>query len=139
MSRIIAIDYGGKRTGLAVSDPLKIIAQGLTTIPSAELIDFLKQYFSKENVEMILVGLPKNLDDSPTHMSSSVEQLVIQLKKQFPDKPVKTLDERFTSKLASKAMVDMGMKKRQRQDKALVDEIAATILLQDYLQQANNY
>jgi putative Holliday junction resolvase len=138
MPRIIAIDYGAKRTGIAVTDPLKIIAQGLTTIPSVQLFDFLKKYFAKENVETILVGLPKNLDDSPTHISDSVEKLLLQLEKQFPDKQIKTLDERFTSKIASRAMIDMGMKKKQRQDKGLVDEIAATILLQDYLHQSGN-
>jgi putative Holliday junction resolvase len=136
MPRIIAIDYGVKRTGIAVSDPLKIIAQGLTTIPSANLFHFLKQYFAAEEVELILVGLPKNLDHSPTHVTDLIEKLVLQLKKEFPGKEVKTLDERFTSKMASKAMVEMGMKKRQRQDKGLIDEIAATILLQGYLQQS---
>jgi len=134
MSRIIAIDYGAKRTGIAISDPMKMIAQGLTTIPSAELIGFLKKYFSGEDVELILVGLPKNLDNSPTDITGLVEQLVQQLKKEFPGKEVRTLDERFTSKMASKAMIDMGLRKKQRQNKGLIDEIAATILLQGYLQ-----
>jgi putative Holliday junction resolvase len=136
MSRIIAIDYGAKRTGIAVSDPLKIIAQGLTTIPSEELFQFLKKYFLTESVELILVGMPKNLDYSPTHATALIEKLVHQLMKEFPGKEIKTMDERFTSKIASKAMVEMGMKKKQRQDKKLIDEIAATILLQDYLQQS---
>jgi putative holliday junction resolvase len=134
MPRIIAIDYGVKRTGIAVSDPLKIIAQGLTTISSGELFQFLKKYFVAENVELIVVGMPRNLDDSPTHVTGLIEKLVLRLKNEFPDKEIRTLDERFTSKMASRAMVEMGMKKKQRQDKRLIDEIAATILLQDYLQ-----
>ena len=134
MARILAIDYGLKRTGIAVTDPLKIIANGLTTVSSPDLFPFLKSYFSREPVEMILVGEPRALNDSPTHATSMVKELVEKLKKEFPGIEVKTLDERFTSKMASRAMVDMGMRKKQRQNKALVDEIAATILLQGYLQ-----
>ncbi len=134
MARILAIDYGLKRTGIAVTDPLKIIANGLTTVPSPDLFPFLKSYFSREPVEMILVGEPRALNDSPTHATSMVKEVVEKLKKEFPGVEVKTLDERFTSKMASRAMIDMGMRKKQRQNKALVDEIAATILLQGYLQ-----
>ena len=136
MPRILAIDYGLKRTGLAVTDPLKIIATGLTTIASKQLISFLKNYFSKENVELIIIGEPKNLDDSDTHATQLVRNTIKDLQKNFPSIPVKTVDERFTSKMASRAMIEMGLKKKQRQNKALVDEIAATIMLQDFLQHA---
>ncbi|MDP4261520.1 MAG: Holliday junction resolvase RuvX [Bacteroidota bacterium] len=133
MPRIIAIDYGLKRTGLAVTDPLQIIATGLTTVESGQLIPFLKDYFSKEQVELIIMGEPKNMDDSDTHATPLVEKCIKELQKNFPNIPVKKVDERFTSKMASQAMIDMGMKKKQRRNKALIDEIAATILLQDYL------
>jgi len=133
MSRILAIDYGLKRTGLAVTDPLKIIATGLTTVESKQLIAFLKNYFSKEEVELMIIGEPKNLDDSDTHATQLVRNITKELQKNFPTIPVKTVDERFTSKMASRAMIEMGLKKKQRQNKALVDEIAATIMLQEYL------
>lgn len=133
MARILAIDYGLKRTGLAVTDPLKIIATGLTTVPSGELVKYLKDYFLREEVELILVGEPKNWDDSDTHATPLVEAIIKRLKKEFPLIPIKTADERYTSKMAKQAMIDMGMKKMQRRNKALVDEIAATILLQEYL------
>lgn len=131
--RILALDYGTKRTGIAVTDPLKIIATGLTTVDTPKLFPFLKDYFTKEEVELIIIGEPKNLDDSDTHASDPVRKAIEKLKKEFPKIPVKTVDERYTSKMASRAMIDMGMKKKQRQDKRLVDEIAATIMLQDYL------
>src|SRR4029078_3842540 len=130
---ILAIDYGLKRTGLAVTDPLKIIATGLTTIESKQLIPFLKNYFSKEEVELIIIGEPKNLDDSDTHATPFVQKIIKELEKNFPLIPVEPVDERFTSKMASRAMIEMGLKKKQRQNKALIDEIAATIMLQDYL------
>ncbi len=133
MPRILSIDYGTKRTGIAVTDPLKIIATGLTTVDTPKLFPFLKDYFSKEEVELIIIGEPKNLDDSDTHASDPVRKAIEKLKKEFPKIPIKTVDERYTSKMASRAMIDMGMKKKQRQDKRLVDEIAATIMLQDYL------
>jgi len=133
LPRILAIDYGLKRTGLAVTDPLQIIATGLTTVESKQLIPFLSDYFSKEAVERIIIGEPKNLDDSDTHATPLVEKCIKELQKNFPNIPVTKVDERFTSKMASQAMIDMGLKKKQRRDKALVDEIAATILLQDYL------
>ena len=136
MPRILAIDYGLKRTGLAVTDPLKIIATGLTTVASKQLISFLKNYFRKEDVELIIIGEPKNLDDSDTHATQLVRNTIKDLQKNFPSIPVKTVDERFTSKMASRAMIEMGLKKKQRQNKALVDEIAATIMLQDFLQHA---
>lgn len=133
MPRILAIDYGLKRTGLAVTDPLKIIATGLTTVESKQLILFLKNYFNKEEVELIIIGEPKNLDDTDTHATPFVQKIIKALQKNFPSIPVKTVDERFTSKMASRAMIEMGLKKKQRQNKALVDEIAATIMLQEYL------
>jgi putative holliday junction resolvase len=134
MPRILAIDYGAKRTGLAVTDPLQIIATGLTTVESPTLISFLKNYFIKEAVELILIGEPKNLDDTDTHATPLVRQIILRIQKEFPAIPIKTVDERFTSKMASRAMIDMGMKKKQRQKKGIVDEIAATILLQEYLE-----
>ena len=133
MPRIIAIDYGLKRTGLAVTDPLKIIATGLTTIESKQLIPFLKAYFAREEVELIIIGEPKNLDGSDTHATSLVKKVLKELEKNFPAIPIQTVDERFTSKMASRAMIEMGLKKKQRRNKALIDEIAATIMLQEYL------
>lgn len=137
MPRILSIDYGLKRTGLAVTDPLKIIATGLTTVHSKELITFLKDYFSKEEVELIIIGEPKNWDDSDTHATVPVEKCIKQLQKHFPAIPIKKVDERYTSKMAKDAMLEMGMKKKQRRNKALVDEIAATIMLQEYLRTPN--
>jgi putative Holliday junction resolvase len=133
MSRIISIDYGGKRTGLAVTDPLKIIATGLCTVETPKLMAFLKEYFSKEPVELIIIGMPVNWDDTATHATPLVQKFIKELQKNFPNIPVKEVDERFTSKMASQAMLEMGMKKKQRQNKAMVDEIAATIMLQEYL------
>lgn len=133
MARIMAIDYGKKRTGIAVTDPLQIIATGLTTINSHELIPFLKKYFIADPVELIVIGLPVNLDESNTHGTAPAKNAIERIKKAFPDLPVKTVDERFTSKLAKSAMLDMGMKKKDRQMKANVDVIAATIILQEYM------
>jgi putative Holliday junction resolvase len=132
--RILSIDYGGKRTGLAVTDPLKIIATGLTTVETPKLMAFLKDYFSKEPVELVIIGMPVNWDDSATHATPLVQKFIQEFQKNFPSVPIKEVDERFTSKLASQAMVQMGMKKKQRQDKAMIDQIAATIMLQEYLQ-----
>jgi|SRR5690348_8082255 putative Holliday junction resolvase len=133
MARLLCIDYGKKRTGIAVSDPLQIIATGLTTVPSGELISFLKKYFIQEQVELIVIGEPKNLDNSDTHATPLVNTIIEKLKKEFPHIPIQKVDERFTSKLAKQAMLDMGMKKKDRQNKANVDEIAATIMLQEYM------
>jgi putative Holliday junction resolvase len=133
MARIMAIDYGGKRTGIAVTDPLQIIATGLTTISSHELIPFLKEYIASEPVEMIIIGLPKNWDESDTHGTSLAKEAIRIVKKNFPDIPVIDVDERYTSKMAKDAMLQMGMKKKDRRDKKIVDEIAATIMLQEYL------
>ncbi|WP_462251366.1 Holliday junction resolvase RuvX [Ferruginibacter sp.] len=134
MARILAIDYGGKRTGLAVTDPLQIIATGLETIESKELIPFLKKYLSTEQVELIIIGLPKNWDESDTHGTPLVEAAIKKIKKEFPAIPLKTVDERYTSKMAKDAMLEMGMKKKDRRIKGNVDVIAATIILQEYLQ-----
>ncbi|MBS1743338.1 MAG: Holliday junction resolvase RuvX [Bacteroidetes bacterium] len=133
MARIMAIDYGVKRTGIAVTDPLKIIATGLTTIDSKELIPFLKKYLLSEQVELIIVGLPKNWDESDTHGTKPAQAAIDKIKKEFPAIPVKDVDERFTSKMAKDAMIEMGMKKKDRRDKKILDEIAATIMLQEYL------
>src|SRR5690242_7587484 len=114
MPRILAIDYGLKRTGIAVTDPLKIIATGLTTVETPKLFSFLKEYCNNEPVELFIMGEPKNLDDSDTHATPLVKKAVERLKKEFPSIPVVLVDERFTSKMASQAMIDMGMKKKQR-------------------------
>jgi len=133
LARIICIDYGGKRCGLAVTDPLQIIATALTTVATKELYTYLATYFAKEPVELILIGEPLNLDDTPTHATPLVKKAIIELGKKFPTIPIQTVDERFSSKNAVRAMVEMGMKKKDRQDKKNVDQIAATILLQEYL------
>ncbi|HET6256809.1 MAG TPA: Holliday junction resolvase RuvX [Puia sp.] len=130
----MAIDYGMKRTGLAVTDPLQIIATGLTTVESPKLIAFLKDYMRTESVELILIGEPKNWDDTDTHATPLVREVMARLRREFPAIPLQPVDERYTSKMASRAMIDMGMKKKQRRNKGLVDEIAATILLQEYLE-----
>ncbi len=134
MGRILSIDYGGKRTGLAVTDPLKIIATGLSTVETSKLLSFLKDYFSKEQVELVIIGMPVNWDDSATHATPLVQKFIKDFQKHFPVIPIREVDERFTSKLASQAMLQMGLKKKQRQNKAMLDEIAATIMLQEYLQ-----
>ncbi|MFM6924247.1 MAG: Holliday junction resolvase RuvX [Ferruginibacter sp.] len=134
MARILAIDYGGKRTGLAVTDPLQIIATGLETIDSRELIPWLKKYLLQEDVELIIIGLPKNWDESDTHGTPLVEAAIKKIQKEFPAMPLKTVDERYSSKMARDAMLEMGMKKKDRRDKKNVDLIAATIILQEYLQ-----
>ncbi len=133
MPRILSIDYGLKRTGLAVTDPLQIIATGLTTVESRELIPFLKKYMQQEQVERILIGEPRNWDDSDTHATPLVAQCVKDLEKNFPQIPITRVDERYTSKMAKDAMLEMGLKKKDRRNKGLVDEIAATIMLQEYL------
>ncbi|MCX6209700.1 MAG: Holliday junction resolvase RuvX [Bacteroidetes bacterium] len=133
MARIICVDYGGKRTGIAVTDPFQIIATALETIPSKELIPFLKKYTITEEVELLLIGYPLDLNDNPTHATALVNNAIKEIKKIFPNLPLQTVDERFTSKMASRAMVEMGMKKKDRQKKENTDMIAATIMLQEYL------
>jgi len=134
MGRILALDYGRKRTGVAVSDPLQIIANGLTTVSSHELLDFLQNYTLKEQVELIVIGLPKQMSGEKSESMNYIEPFVRALKKRLPNMPVQFVDERFTSVLAHKAMLDGGLKKKDRQNKALVDEISATIILQSYLE-----
>lgn len=136
MPRILAIDFGLKRTGLAVTDPLKIIATGLTTMPPKEVIPFIKKYIASEQVERIIIGWPTNWDNSETHATRPVEGFIAELEKAFPGLPISKVDERYTSKMAKDAMLEMGVKKKDRRNKALVDEIAATIMLQDYLRSA---
>ena len=134
MSRILAIDYGRKRTGLAVTDTLQLIPGGLTTVPSHELLNFLEDYFRKEPVERIVVGLPKQMNNQPSESMKYIEPFVRSLKKKWPEMPVEYYDERFTSVLAHQAMLEGGLKKKDRQNKALVDEISAVIILQSYLE-----
>ena len=131
--RILAIDYGIKRTGIAVTDEMQMIAFGLTTIQSETAIAFLKDYFSKEKVERVIVGEPKQMDGTPSQSAEIINAFVAKFQNAFPEMPVNRVDERFTSKMAFQTMIDSGLNKKQRQNKALVDEIAATIILQDYL------
>ncbi len=133
MARLMAIDYGSKRVGIAVTDPLQIIATGLTTVHSQDLIEFLKTYISKEEVECIIVGEPKRLNNEPSDSSRFIEPFVVHLKRTFPAIKVERMDERFTSKMAFQTMIDSGLKKKARQNKELVDEISATIILQSYM------
>ena len=134
MSRILAIDYGRKRTGLAVTDTLQLIPGGLTTVSSHELLKFLEDYFQKEPVERIVVGLPKQMNNQPSESMKYIEPFVRLLKKKWPEMPVEYYDERFTSVLAHQTMLEAGLKKKDRQNKALVDEISAVIILQSYLE-----
>ena len=133
MARIMALDFGTKRTGIAVSDELKMIASGLTTVKTPELLDFLEKYFKEENVELVLVGEPKQKDDTASAVEIYILQFLKIFIKKFPEMPIKRIDERFTSKMAFQSMIDSGLKKKKRRDKALIDEISATIILQSYL------
>ena len=134
MSRILAIDYGRKRTGIAVSDPLQIIASGLTTVPTHQLMDFLLNYIKQEQVECIIIGHPKQLNNEDSENMKNIVPFINRLKKILPDMPVQLVDESFTSVLAHQTMLAGGLKKKDRQNKALVDEISATIILQSYLE-----
>ena len=133
MSRILAIDYGKKRTGIAVTDPMQIIANGLTTVPTHTLMDFLMNYVQKEQVERIIIGHPKQMNNEDSENMKNIVPFMNQLKKKMPQMPVELVDERFTSVLAHQAMLTGGLKKKDRQNKALVDEISATIILQSYM------
>lgn len=133
MGRIMAIDYGIKRTGIAVTDPQRIIATGLNTVDTPKLISFLKDYCQKEPVDIFVVGQPKHMDNTPSQSAQIIEPFVEKLRETFPDKEIARIDERFTSKLAFQTMIESGLKKKQRQNKALIDEVSATIMLQDYL------
>ena len=137
MSRILSIDYGKKRTGLAVTDPLQIIPNGLATVATSTLIDFLKDYLSRESVERVVIGEPRQMNGEASENLARVQQFVARFKKLFPTVPIEFYDERFTSVLAHRAIIDSGIGKKARRNKALVDEISATIILQDYLQMRN--
>lgn len=136
MPRILCIDYGAKRCGVAATDPLKIIATSLGMIPTDQLMDFLKKYFSQEVVEKVLIGYPTHADGNPTHATPLVDQFIIGFKKNFPLIPIEPIDERYSSKFASQAIAAMGLKKKQREQKGIVDEVAAVMLLQEYLANA---
>lgn len=134
MARLLSIDYGKKRTGIAVSDPLQIIANGLTTVETTRLFDFLADYLQKEEVSCIVVGLPRQMNNEPSENMKRIEPFVNRLRKLYPDIPIEYFDERFSSKMAQQTMIDGGVKKKGRQNKALVDEISATIILQGYME-----
>jgi putative Holliday junction resolvase len=134
MGRVIAIDYGKKRTGLAVTDPLRIIATPLDTVPTHELLTFLKKYLDKEQVDEFVIGMPKTLLNEDSEIAPLVRKFISELQKAFPEKKISEADERFTSKIAMQAMIDGGMKKKDRQQKGNVDKISATLILQSFLQ-----
>ncbi|RKN80013.1 Holliday junction resolvase RuvX [Ulvibacterium marinum] len=133
MGRFLALDYGKKKTGIAVTDELKLIASGLTTVPTHELFAFLTEYLRNETVDQIIVGEPKQMDNTPSEVEVLIRPFLKRLSLKFPEIPVDRQDERFTSKIAFQTMIDSGLKKKQRRNKALVDEISATLILQDYL------
>ena len=133
MPRLLAIDYGKIRTGIAVSDELQLIASGLTTVETSSLLDFLKNYLLEEKVALILIGQPKRFDNSFSEIESTIQEFIVKLQNQNPEIPIKRIDERFTSKIAFQSMIESGMKKKERRNKAHVDEISATLILQSYL------
>lgn len=138
MGRIMAIDYGRVRTGLAVTDPMRIIATALTTVDTPSLLAYLKDYCAREKVDIFVVGEAKHMDNSPSGSAALIEPFVMELRQQFPMSEVARIDERFTSKLAFQSMIDSGMKKKDRRDKGTIDRVAATIMLQDYMNTLNN-
>jgi len=133
MARILALDFGTKRTGIAITDELQIIASGLTTVNTKELLTFLKDYIAKEAVELFIIGEPKNMDNTASESETHIIKFISKLEKAIPSIPLKRIDERFTSKMAFQTMIDSGLRKEQRKNKALVDEISATLILQSYL------
>ena len=133
MGRLLAIDYGSKRTGIAVTDEMQIIASGLTTVDTKTLMDFLKSYTTKETVNLILIGLPKQMNNELSESEPLILKFIKRLTKELPDMPIQRVDERFTSKMAFQTMIDSGLNTKQRKNKALVDEISATLILQSYL------
>ena len=135
LARILSIDYGTKRTGIAVTDELQIIASGLTTVDTKKIFSFLTTYLKNENVELFVIGEPKQLNNTESESEQFIKVFIKKLSTTFPKIPIKRVDERFTSKMAFQSMIDSGLKKKQRQNKALIDEISATIILQTYLQQ----
>ena len=134
MARILAIDYGQKRIGIATTDPLQMIANGLTTVETPKIYTFLTEYFTREEVETIVVGFPKTLSNEPAEVTRLINPFVEKLRKLYPDKKIELIDERFTSKMAFQTMIDSGISKKARQNKALIDQISATIILQNYLE-----
>jgi len=138
MGRILALDYGSVRVGIAVTDPGQIISTGLTTIPNKELLVFLSDYVKKESVESIVVGEPKHEDNTPSQSAGAVDKFVETLKKKFPGLPIYRVDERYTSRMAFQAMIDGGMKKKDRRDKGMIDKISATIILQTFMEMKKN-
>ncbi len=138
MGRILGIDYGKKRVGIAVTDPLKIIASGLTTVEAKNIFEFLKNYFSSEEVETVVIGYPKTLANKASEALIYVNPFIKKFKKEFPDMPLFLVDERFTSKMAFQTMIDGGLKKKARQNKELVDSISAAIILQSYMEQQSS-
>ncbi|GIM58216.1 Holliday junction resolvase RuvX [Capnocytophaga canimorsus] len=135
MARILALDYGTRRTGIAVTDPLQLIASGLTTVSTPELLDFLKAYLAQESVCKIVIGKPKRLNNEDSETEIYITAFIEQLKKAFPELDLIRVDERFTSKMAFQSLIDGGLKKKQRQNKALIDQVSATLILQSYLEQ----
>lgn len=138
MSRVLAVDYGRKRVGLAVTDPLQIIANGLTTVPAHTVFDFLKKYFQEEKVETIVVGYAKQMDNSDSESMKYIKPFVNRLRKLYPDMNIEMVDERFTSKIAFQAMIDGGVKKKDRRNKGMIDTVSATIILQTWMEQKRN-
>lgn len=135
MARIMAIDYGGKRVGIAVTDPSQIIATGLTTVHSKDLVQWMDDYFKSEDVETIVIGEPKQMNNTASESAQMINQFVTHVGRKFPEKKIARMDERFTSKMAVQTMIDSGLSKKKRQNKGLIDEISATIILQSYLEQ----
>ncbi|RUT77785.1 Holliday junction resolvase RuvX [Ancylomarina longa] len=138
MARIVAIDYGRKRVGLAVTDPQQIIANGLDTVAAKDVLDYLEKYMQTEKVECIVVGYPKQMNNEDSESMKYLRPFLGQLKKKFPDIPIEMVDERFTSKIAFQTMIDGGLKKKQRQNKAMIDKVSATIILQSYMETRRN-
>jgi len=133
MARILALDFGTKRTGIAVTDELQLIASGLTTVLTKDIFIFLKEYISKEEVELFVIGKPKQLDNTESESEVYIKAFIIKLKKSIPSIPIVRIDERFTSKMAFQSLIDSGLSKKQRRNKALIDEVSATLILQNYL------
>lgn len=137
MARLLALDFGKKKTGVAVTDVLQITANSLATVPTKELISFLKDYLDKEPVETFIIGYPKQLDNTCSQSVKYLEPFLVRLKKEFPEMPIELVDERFTSKMAFQTLIDAGIGRKKRQDKELIDKISATIILQSYLEKMN--
>ena len=135
MGRIVAIDYGTKRVGIAVTDPMRIIASPLDTVHSTELVPFLEKYVSEEEIDVLVIGLPKRLNNTDSHITQLIRELTVSMTRKFPQLKIENVDERFTSKIAFNAMIDGGLKKKQRQNKETIDKLSATVILQSYMEQ----